>query len=86
VPSIAPTELVQLPSKGWGDFSGALALGTLREEVLVFMKVSEKLEITQTIQVPVNERIRDLEVTESGALIATTDSGKLITVINSWSK
>ncbi len=85
-PSIAPTELVQLPSKGWGDFSGALVLGTLREEVLVFMKVSEKLEITQTIQVPVNERIRDLEVTESGALIATTDSGKLITVTNSWSK
>ena len=86
VPSIAPTELVQLPSNGWGDFSGALVLGTLREEVLVFMKVSEKLEITQTIQVPVNERIRDLEVTESGALIATTDSGKLITVTNSWSK
>jgi hypothetical protein len=86
VPSIAPTELVQLPSKGWGDFSGALALGTLREEVLVFMKVSANLEITQTIQVPVNERIRDLEVTESSALIATTDSGKLITVTNSWSK
>jgi hypothetical protein len=86
VPSIAPTELVQLPNNGWGEFSGALALGTLREEVLVFMKVSEKLEITQTIQVPVNERIRDLEVTESGALIATTDSGKLITVTNSWSK
>ena len=86
VPSIAPTELVQLPNNGWGDFSGALVLGTLREEVLVFMKVSEKLEITQTIQVPVNERIRDLEVTESGALIATTDSGKLITVTNSWAK
>ena len=85
-PSIAPTELVQLPSNGWGDFSGALVLGTLREEVLVFMKVSENLEITQTVQVQVNERIRDLEVTESGALIATTDSGKLITVINSWSK
>jgi len=86
VPSIAPTELVQLPNIGWGGFSGALVLGTLREEVLVFMKVSEKLEITQTVQVQVNERIRDLEVTESGALIATTDSGKLITVTNSWSK
>ena len=86
VPSIAPTELVQLPNNGWGDFSGALVLGTLREEVLVFMKVSANLEITQTIQVPVNERIRDLEVTESGALIATTDSGKLITVTNSWAK
>ena len=86
VPSIAPTELVQLPDKGWGDFTGALVLGTLREEVLVFMKVNEKLEITQTVQVQVGERIRDLEVSPNGALIATTDSGKLLTVINSWPK
>ena len=29
------------------------------------------------------ERIRDLEILSNGALIATTDSGKLITVTNS---
>jgi glucose/arabinose dehydrogenase len=82
VPSIAPTELVQLPAKGWGTWGGALVLGTLREEVLVFMKVSEKLEVTESVRVDMGERIRDLEVLSNGSLIATTDSGKLITVNN----
>lgn len=83
VPSIAPTELVQLPVQGWGTWGRALVLGTLREEVLVFMKVSEGLEVLETVQVKVGERIRDLEVLSNGSLIATTDSGKLITVTNS---
>jgi glucose/arabinose dehydrogenase len=82
VPSIAPTELVQLPAKGWGTWGGALVLGTLREEVLVFMKVSEKIEVTESVRVDMGERIRDLEVLSNGSLIATTDSGKLITVNN----
>ncbi len=82
VPSIAPTELVQLPAKGWGSWGGALVLGTLREEVLVFMKFSEKFEVTQSVRVDMGERIRDLEVLSNGSLIATTDSGKLITVTN----
>ena len=83
VPSIAPTELVQLPAKGWGDWGRALVLGTLREQVLVFMKASEKFEVFETVQVDIGERIRDLEMLSNGALIATTDSGKLITVVNS---
>ena len=83
VPSIAPTELVQLPMKGWGTWGGALVLGTLREQVLVFMKVSEKFEVLETVQLEVGERIRDLELLSNGALIATTDSGKLLTVKNS---
>ena len=82
VPSIAPTELVQLPAKGWGTWGGALVLGTLREEVLVFMKISEKLDVTESVRVDMGERIRDLEVLSNGSLIATTDSGKLITVNN----
>jgi glucose/arabinose dehydrogenase len=86
VPSIAPTELVQLPEQGWGDWGGAIVLGTLREEVLLFMKINEKLEITQTVEVKMGDRIRDLEVLSTGGLLATTDSGKLITVINSWQK
>jgi glucose/arabinose dehydrogenase len=61
-------------------------LGTLREEVLLFMKINEKLEITQTVEVKMGDRIRDLEVLSTGGLLATTDSGKLITVINSWQK
>jgi glucose/arabinose dehydrogenase len=85
-PSIAPTELVQLPAQGWGDWGRALVLGTLREEVLVFMKMNEKFEIGESVQVDMGNRIRDLEVLSTGALLATTDSGKLITVVNSWPK
>lgn len=83
VPSIAPTELVQLPSTGWGSWGRALVLGTLREQVLVFMKISDNFEVLETVQVDVRERIRDLEMLRSGALLATTDSGKLITITNS---
>jgi glucose/arabinose dehydrogenase len=83
VPSIAPTELVQLPASGWGTWGRALVLGTLREEVLVFMKVNEKLEVTDSVRVDMGDRIRDLEVLSNGSLLATTDSGKLITVSNS---
>ena len=82
VPSIAPTELVQLPAQGWGDWSRALVLGTLREEVLVFMKVNAKMEVSESINVDFGYRIRDLEMLSNGSLIATTDSGKLITVTN----
>ena len=82
VPSIAPTELVQLPVDGWGDWGKGLVLGTLREEVLVFMKLSEAFEVTQSAQVDMDERIRDLEMLRNGDLLATTDSGKLITISN----
>ena len=82
VPSIAPTELVQLPVDGWGDWGKGLVLGTLREEVLVFMKLSETFEVTQSAQVDMDERIRDLEMLRNGDLLATTDSGKLITISN----
>lgn len=82
VPSIAPTELVQLPVDGWGDWGRGLVLGTLREEVLVFMKLSENLEVMQSAQVDMDERIRDLEILRNGDLLATTDSGKLITISN----
>jgi glucose/arabinose dehydrogenase len=82
VPSIAPTELVQLPKQGWGDWGGALVLGTLREEILLFMKINENNEIIESVSVEMNERIRDLEVLSNGSLIATTDSGQLITVTN----
>jgi glucose/arabinose dehydrogenase len=83
VPSIAPTELVQLPKQGWGDWSQALVLGTLREEVLIFMKLNEQFEVVESVRVEMSERIRDLEVLSNGSLIATTDSGQLITVTNS---
>jgi len=82
VPSIAPTELVQLPENGWGQWGKALVLGTLREEILLFMKVSPKFEVSESLSLDFGHRIRDLEMLNNGAMIATTDSGKLITVSN----
>jgi glucose/arabinose dehydrogenase len=74
---------VQLPKQSWGNWGQALVLGTLREEVLLFMKLNENNEIIESVRVEMNQRIRDLEVLSNGSLIATTDSGQLITVTNS---
>lgn len=79
VPSIAPTELVQLPAQGWGDWNSALVLGTLREEVLVFIRLNEKYELLDTLRMDMGQRIRDLEVLSNGSLIMSTDAGNLIT-------
>ena len=57
-------------------------LGTLREEILVFMKVNEKFEVLESVRVDMGERIRNLEVLSNGALLATTVAGNLITVSN----
>jgi hypothetical protein len=81
-PSIAPTELVQLPKQGWGNWNGAVVLGTLREEVLVFIKLNQNLQVVEKIQVDVNHRVRDLEMLSNGSMVMSTDSGQLITVTN----
>jgi glucose/arabinose dehydrogenase len=51
--------------------------------VLVFLKVDENFKVGEKVQVEMGDRIRDLEVLSNGSLLATTDSGKLITVTNS---
>jgi glucose/arabinose dehydrogenase len=79
VPSIAPTELVQLPDTGWGAWGKALVLGTLREEVLVFIALNQKFEVARTSRVDVGQRVRDLDLLSNGDLIMSTDSGNLIT-------
>lgn len=78
VPSVAPTELVQLPSTQWGAWSGQIVMGTLREEALIFIELLDGKKVGKITPYPVNERIRDLEIGVSGELIATTDSGKLL--------
>ena len=78
VPSIAVTELVQLPKSGWAEWSNQLVLGTLKEQVLVFISLADNLTITDSQNFNIGERIRDLEVLNSGQLVATTDSGKLL--------
>lgn len=77
-PSIAPTELVQLPKDSWGQWSNQLMMGTLAKESLVLIKLDQSLAVTDQEIVRVGERIRDLEVLPSKQVVATTDSGKLL--------
>jgi glucose/arabinose dehydrogenase len=53
-------------------------MGTLREQSLVFMTLDSSFTPTQTTMVNMGERIRDLDVLPNGAMIASTDSGKLL--------
>jgi glucose/arabinose dehydrogenase len=76
-PSIAPTELVQIPNGKFGKYSGGLAMGTLRQASLVFMRYENK-KILDTEIVDVGARIRDLEVLPDQRLIASTDVGRLL--------
>lgn len=78
VPSIAPTELVQLTDLRWGRWSGQLVMGTLKEESLVFIELLDFKRVGKITYHRVKERIRDLEIGRNGEMIATTDSGKLL--------
>ena len=77
VPSIAPTELVQLPNN-WGKYSKQLVMGTLKEESLVFMTITPAGVVTGEKRINVGERIRDLDIDENKHIVATTDSGKIM--------
>jgi len=81
VPSIAPTELIQLPKNGFGKYSGGIAMGTLREMALVFMTF-ENGKITSSEEVNIGARIRDLDVLPDQRIVASTDEGKLIFIGN----
>ncbi|KGA17214.1 Glucose / Sorbosone dehydrogenase [freshwater metagenome] len=78
VPSVAPTELVQLSGSLWGTWAGQIVMGTLREESLIFIELLDAKRVGKRTIHPVNERIRDLEIGTEGEMIATTDSGKLL--------
>lgn len=81
VPSVAPTELIQLPAaSAWGQWSSSIVMGTLREQALIFIQMNNKRVVGQMQTVNVDERIRDLEITKDGSIIATTDSGKLLII------
>jgi hypothetical protein len=79
VPSVAPTELVVLPAGStWGKWSSQLVMGTLREEALIFIELKDRFTVGEVLEVGVDERIRDLEISAGGQIVATTDSGKLL--------
>jgi glucose/arabinose dehydrogenase len=55
-------------------------MGTLREESLIFIEMRDRRTPGQVVKVNVGERIRDLELSLDGAIVATTDSGKLLVI------
>jgi glucose/arabinose dehydrogenase len=55
-------------------------MGTLREESLIFIQMKNKRVVGQMQTINVDERIRDMDLTKDGAIIATTDSGKLLII------
>jgi glucose/arabinose dehydrogenase len=55
-------------------------MGTLREQALIFIQMKNKRVVGQMQTVNVDERIRDLEITKDGSIIATTDSGRLLII------
>lgn len=78
-PSVAPTELVQLPRNSiWGELAGQVVMGTLVAQSLVFIGLQTPTSVSQVRSYLVNERLRDLEVLPTGGLVATTDGGKLL--------
>ena len=79
VPSVAPTELIQLPlNSSWGKWAGQMVMGTLRENSLIFMELTSRREVGEVSNINVGERIRDLEVDSAGTIIASTDGGELL--------
>ena len=81
VPSVAPTELVQLPTNSsWAEWSSQLVMATLKEEALIFIQLTSKSTVGEVVKVDVGERVRDLEILSDGRLVATTDSGKLLLI------
>jgi glucose/arabinose dehydrogenase len=79
VPSVAPTELVQLPSgPQWKAQQSQIVMGTLAEQALVFIELLTPNKVGTVSSFDVGHRIRDLELMPDGTMVATTDDGKLL--------
>jgi hypothetical protein len=79
VPSVAPTELIALPmGSQWKSNQGKIVMGTLAEQVLIFIEMKSFDQVGEVTSYDVGERIRDLELAPDGNMVATTDSGKVL--------
>ena len=79
VPSVAPTELVQLPTgPQWKAQQSHIVMGTLAEQALVFIELLRPNKVGAISSFDVGHRIRDLELMPDGTMVATTDDGKLL--------
>ena len=55
-------------------------MGTLANQSLIFIQLLDKQKVGAVVSVDVEQRIRDLEVTSTGSILATTDSGQLLLI------
>lgn len=81
VPSVATSELVQVPSSwaGWQTgVGGDLLMGTLKDGAFWRLRVARSGRVLERERLHVGHRIRDLEVRADGTLAATTDDGTLL--------
>ncbi|MGB8022158.1 MAG: PQQ-dependent sugar dehydrogenase [Candidatus Nanopelagicales bacterium] len=81
VPSVATSELVQVPSswRGWTTaVGGDLLMGTLKDRSLWRIRVSADNRVVQRERISVGQRLRDLDVRPDRTIAATTDDGKLL--------
>jgi aldose sugar dehydrogenase len=81
VPSVATSELVQVPDSwaGWQTgVGGDLLMGTLKDGAFWRIRVDRDGRVLDRERLPVGHRIRDLEVRADGTLAATTDDGTLL--------
>jgi len=79
VPSVAPTELVQLPKNlQWQGLEKYIVMGTLADQSLIFIELTLSKSVGEVFKYSVGQRVRDLEVLSDGRLVATTDSGALL--------
>ena len=78
-PSVAPTELIQLPAGAqWKAQQSHIVMGTLAEQALVFIELLTPNKVGTVSSFDVGHRIRDLELMPDGNMVATTDDGKLL--------
>lgn len=82
VPSVATSELVQVPAawSGWTTkgIGGDLLMGTLKDQSLWRLRVDRAGRVTERERLEVGHRIRDLDVRRDASLVATTDDGTLL--------
>ena len=81
VPSVAPTELLQLPTgPQWKAQQSQIVMGTLAEQALVFIELLTPNKVGAVTSFDVGHRIRDLELLPDATMVATTDDGKLLLI------
>jgi len=81
VPSVAPTELVQLPTgPQWKAQQSQIVMGTLAEQALIFIELLSPNKVGAVTSFDVGHRIRDLELLPDATMVATTDDGKLLLI------